>query len=149
MAIRWTDPLWGDMGVDDVFGRPFAPPPDPPANLREEEDALRLELELPGLTLDDLEITMLGRQLTIRGERKDPGDPPEAYQRRERPAGAFARTLELPYDIERDGVQAVFEDGVLEITLPKAAEARPKRIPVRGGGASREIEPVTVKRKEG
>lgn len=147
MVIRWNDPVW-DWGADEILPGRFAAAADPPANLREDPDALYLELELPGLRLEDLEITTLGRQLTIRGERADPGDPPEAYLRRERPVGGFARTLDLPYEIDRDGVQAVLEDGVLEIVLPKAAEARPKRIAVRATGEETSIQPVSVKRKE-
>lgn len=147
MVIRWNEPLW-TWSVDDLLPDPFAAAAYPPINLREDADALRLECELPGLTLEDLDITTLGRQLTIRGERKDPGDPPETYRRRERPSGAFVRTLELPYEIDRDRVQAVLEDGVLEITLPKAAEAKPRRISVRGAGEEKRIEPVSVERKE-
>ena len=150
MVIRSDEPLWpGDLDpLLDRLGAWTGTPVYPPANLWEDEEALHLEMELPGLALDDLEITTVGRQLTIRGERKDPGDPADAYQRRERIAGAFVRTLELPYEIDRDGVQAVLEDGVLEVTLPKGAEARPRRIAVRSAGQERTVEAVEVKRKE-
>jgi len=107
----------------------------PPICLWEDHERYTVEAELPGVSMGDLEITCTGRNLTLRGERKDAGDPEEIYQRSERPTGTFARMIELPGDVEADKVNATLKDGILEITVPKSPEARPRRIEVRQAGA--------------
>src|SRR5262249_53985115 len=76
-----------------------------------------------------------GNVLTIHGERKMPEVPKGVWHRQERGFGKFARALELPYPVEMGRVEARFEQGVLFITLPRAEAARPRRIPVKAGGA--------------
>ena len=102
----------------------------PPVNLWEDEQSLYLEAEVPGCDVDDLEITVSGRMLTLKGERKAPFAS-RAYQRQERGIGRFTRELELPFAIEDGSVQAQLSHGVLTVTLPKAAEARPRKIAVQ------------------
>lgn len=103
----------------------------PPINVWEQQDDFVLESEVPGVKMEQLEITCQGRDLTLRGERKDPGDPQETYQRKERFVGSFVRSLMLPADIDPDQIRATLEEGVLQITIPKAASAKPRRIEVK------------------
>lgn len=103
----------------------------PPVNVREEKDAFILEAEVPGLQMDAIEITSQGRDLTLRGERQDPGAAPETYQRRERFMGSFIRFVTLPADIEADRARAVLTDGILQVSVPKSESAKPRRIDVK------------------
>jgi len=104
----------------------------PALNVTEDSDKLYVSSELPGMEPDDVEISVEGETLTLRGERK----LPEAgegvnYHRREREGGRFRRIITLPARIDPNGVEAVFNNGVLSIVLPKAAEARPRQIKVK------------------
>ena len=94
-------------------------------------DALRVVAEVPGMKPEDLQISLEGDALTIRGERR--ADVPEGYQarRKERSAMRFARTLALPASVEADDVTAKLSNGMLELTLPKSADARPRSIAVK------------------
>jgi HSP20 family protein len=105
--------------------------PFPKMALSEDIDRFLLEAELPGVRMEDLEITCLDRTLTLRGDRRDPGDPEGSYGRRERPTGIFIRSLELPAEVDDDKITATLEDGVLRILIPKGARAAPRRIDVR------------------
>jgi HSP20 family protein len=102
----------------------------PAVNVWEDEASFHAEAELPGLKLEDLEILVVGSQLTIKGERR--ADVPEGAtsHRSERTKGPFARVVRLPTDVAADKVEASLKDGVLLITLPKAEAARPRKIKV-------------------
>jgi HSP20 family protein len=123
--------------MDRLFGRwtgrrfPLAPTTYPLMNLWEDEDHLFVEAELPGMELGDLEIYVHGDQLAVKGERKEPVCENGTWHRRERGYGKFARVLELPVTVNEDKVEAAFKSGVLTVTLPKRAEAKPRRIEVR------------------
>ena len=94
-----------------------------------------MAVELPGVKLDDLEITLEDGLLTIQGERQFTSEfSEEQYHRVERSSGAFRRSITLPAHVEADAVEASMEDGVLRILVPKAEEAKPKRIQVNPGG---------------
>jgi HSP20 family protein len=86
---------------------------------------------LPGLTPDEVDIVLEGDTLTIRGELHPPLENVE-YLFQERPFGAFSRTLTLNVPIDAEKAEAVFENGVLTLTLPKAEETKPKTIKVKG-----------------
>ena len=90
-----------------------------------------LRAEVPGLTENDFQINLAGNTLTLQGERKV--EVPEGYtvHRRERSAFRFARSLELPARVESEKVTATLKNGVLTVTLPKAAEAQPRQIAVK------------------
>lgn len=104
----------------------------PAVNVREEEDALNIEAELPGMNLQDLEIFVTGNsQLTIKGERKAAVPNKATQHRQERPFGKFVRTLTLPFPVDDTKVEARLENGVLKIHLPKHEAARPRKIPVK------------------
>lgn len=86
---------------------------------------------LPGLTADEVDIAIEGDTLTIRGELRRPLENVE-YLFQERPYGTLSRTLALNVPVEGDKAEAVFENGVLTLTLPKAEETKPKVIKVKG-----------------
>ena len=102
----------------------------PAINLWEDEQNLYLEAELPGVASDAVELTVTGRQLSLHGERM-PSAREQGYFRQERSVGRFERVLELPVAIEDGAVQASLANGLLSMTLPKAAEARPRKIAVQ------------------
>jgi len=100
----------------------------PGINLWEDGDNAFIEAELPGMNLEDLEVFVMGDQLTINGQRKIVDQPGAMYHRRERATGKFSRTMTLPWQMDAESVQAKLVNGVLAITLPKAASAKPKKI---------------------
>ena len=91
-----------------------------------------LVASLPGLAADDVDIMIEGDQLTIRGELQAPLENVD-YLFRERPYGAFSRTLVLNVPVDTDRAEAVFENGVLTLTLPKSEATKPKTIKVKRG----------------
>lgn len=102
----------------------------PAINLWEDGDAAYVEAELPGLTLDDLSVTVSGNELTIAGERKINEQNNASWHRRERGLGAFSRSLTLPWEVDAEQVEATLRDGVLLVKLPKHESARPKKVKV-------------------
>ena len=104
----------------------------PSLNLWEEADALKIEAELPGLKAEDLDVTVLGSELTIQG-RIAPAPEGQTVHRCERPAGDFRRVVRLPVDVEGETIVANLNNGVLLITLPKAAGEKPQKIKVNAG----------------
>lgn len=105
----------------------------PLVNMWEADDAVFVEAELPGLSLNDLEIFVAGgNQLSIKGERKGYEVEKGVWHRRERSHGSFVRVLTLPFDVNSDTVDARFENGVLLIKLAKHEAAKPRKIQVKG-----------------
>lgn len=103
----------------------------PLLNAWEDEQNFFVEAELPGLALEDLDISMTDRNtITIKGTRKEPTVEGGQWHRRERAFGEFERSLELPGAVDADHVEAKFTNGVLTIKLPKAPELRPRKIEV-------------------
>ena len=116
-----------DSGNEDVASRSWMPPVD----IQESEDAYRLTAELPGLTKDDINITLENNVLRLTGERKFERDvKKESFHRIERTYGTFSRAFALPQQVNPEGVQATFENGVLTITVPKAEQAKPRTIAI-------------------
>jgi HSP20 family protein len=105
----------------------------PAVNVWETGDALKLELELPGVGKDQIELSVVGDELSIKIERPDAEPQGATYHRRERGVGAFARVVRLPVEVDPDKVEAELRHGVLTITLPKAEAARPRKIQVSSG----------------
>jgi HSP20 family protein len=106
----------------------------PALDISERKDAYLVTVELPGLKPEDLDITMEDGLLTIQGERQLTSESSEQqFHRVERRYGAFRRSITLPAHVMAEGIQASFEDGVLQLLVPKAEEAKPKRIQVRPG----------------
>ena len=103
----------------------------PLLNVSAEEDRYVVEALAPGLDLDKLEVTVSQGALTIAGEKLTHGDvAPEAFHRRERAAGRFVRTLRLDREIDDDGVEARYDDGILTVTLPRAKSDLPRKVAV-------------------
>lgn len=104
----------------------------PPINLWVGEHSLVATAELPGVRQDDITITTREDTLTISGKRQPaPSDEKAAWHRRERAFGDFARTIELPFRIDPDRVEARFANGVLEIELQRPEIDRPKKIAIK------------------
>jgi len=105
----------------------------PAVNVWEEGEQLFAEAELPGAKKEELEISVTGDELTIRGRRGANVAEGTSFHRRERGVGEFSRTLRLPYDVDAEQVEATLRDGVLLLKLPKTASARPRKIQVQTG----------------
>jgi HSP20 family protein len=98
----------------------------------ETEDTVVVEAPVPGLKPEDVEITISGDTLTIKGETKSEEKVErEKYIRQERRYGSFCRAVALPEGLDRDKAEADFEDGVLKVTFPKLEEVKPKSIKVK------------------
>jgi HSP20 family protein len=115
----------------------------PALDIAERKDAYLVSVELPGVKLDDLTITLDDGLLTIQGERYYADDAAEQqFHRVERRYGVFRRSITLPAHVMADAVEASINDGVLQILVPKAEDAKPKQIQVRPGGQREAIEAV-------
>lgn len=100
----------------------------------EDEKAFHVRIELPGMGQDDVDVTLSGGVLTIRGEKKrDEEEKGKDFYRRERAFGAFRRSLPIPVEVDESKIDARFEKGILYIELPKTEEAQKKvkHIPVK------------------
>ena len=103
----------------------------PPINVWTKEDAVMIRAQLPGFDPESLDISVHGRTLTLGGQRKPHPDADGVrYHRQERATGDFLRTVALPYDVENEQVSARFENGILEISLPRSQAQRPRRIEI-------------------
>ncbi len=103
----------------------------PPLDIVETNDNFAIHIELPGFEKDEVDISIFDNVLTVKGERKvAPLGEGETYLRQERPFGPFERTLRLNTEVKADEVKAAFNDGVLEVTIPKAEEVKPKKIEI-------------------
>ncbi|OAI51584.1 hypothetical protein AYO47_07015 [Planctomyces sp. SCGC AG-212-M04] len=110
----------------------LSPAAFPALNAWSDEDHFYLEAEIPGMSLEDLEIFVSeGQLLTIKGRRAESQIEGSTWLRRERGSGAFERQIQLPGPINQEGVDATLKQGVLTMKLPKAQEIRPKRINVK------------------
>jgi HSP20 family protein len=124
------------LGLHPQQGNARATAWAPALDISERKDAYLVAVELPGLMADDLEITMEDGLLTIQGERQFTSESSEQqYHRVERRYGAFRRSITLPAQVQAEQIEASFDNGVLEIVVPKAEETKPKRIEVRPGPA--------------
>jgi len=140
---RWNS-LEGLMSVDqdidrlfeDFFGGPAFLSLNggvwaPAADIAETDDNVLLTLEIPGMTRDDVKITLQDNLLTIRGEKKQEKEwQASNYHRVERSYGSFVRSFTLPTAVQPDRIKAQYKDGLLKVTVPKAEEVKPKEIPV-------------------
>ncbi len=111
----------------------------PPVDVYEDEQGLRLKLEVPGIEEKDLDIHIENNVLTVRGERKfEKEEKEENFHRIERRYGSFARSFSLPNTVDQEKVSADYKSGVLTVTLAKRAEAKPKQIKVNVGQSALE-----------
>lgn len=140
---RVFDNLWRGFGGSPLRRGEMMPPwrndmpftaALPAVDVAESDKDFRITAELPGLGRDDVEISLSGNMLTIKGEKKEQRDEKTAnYYLSERRFGSFRRSFELPQSVRRDGIEASFDKGVLSVILPKTAEAtqQTRRIEVK------------------
>jgi HSP20 family protein len=122
---------------DETFIRSHAYPSSatgvwfPPVDILESKDSYLIRAELPGMKKEDFNLEVNEGTLTLNGERKfdEPANGVEVH-RVERVAGKFSRTFHLPQTVKQDGIKATYRDGILEIHVPKADEAKPRQIAI-------------------
>jgi HSP20 family protein len=122
---------YNDAGRDESLSTSsFAPAVD----VYEDEHKVALKIEVPGIDEKDIDVRVENNTLTVHGERKiEKEEKEENYRRVERQYGSFTRTFTLPQTVDTENVSATYDKGVLKITLPKKAEAKPKQIKVNIG----------------
>lgn len=104
----------------------------PAVDVFEKGDKLVVKAEVPGMKEDDIHVSVEGDMLTIRGEKKTESEVKnEDYYRCERSYGSFLRSVALPSTVDASKIEADYEDGVLEVTLPKKPEVKPKKVAVK------------------
>jgi len=107
----------------------------PAVDVYEDEHNVTLKIEVPGIEEKDIDVRIENNTLTVHGERKiEKEEKEENYRRVERQYGSFTRTFNLPTTVDAEKVSANYDKGVLKISLPKKAEAKPKQIKVSVGG---------------
>ena len=148
MVISRWDPFRDLMSIQNelnrLFGRTYGGAEEsggtgaawlPPLDIYETKDRFVVNVELPGVDPDSVEVSVEDSTLTVRGERVFYRDVPEdSFLRVERRYGPFARTLSLPQTANANAIEASFDRGVLIIEVPKAEEAKPKKITVKAKG---------------
>ncbi|MDQ3606059.1 MAG: Hsp20/alpha crystallin family protein [Gemmatimonadota bacterium] len=126
----------------------------PEADVIERENDIRVEIEMPGLRPEDVEVSLEGNVLTISGEKQEErneGEEGSTWHLSERRYGRFSRSFVLPRDVEQEQIEARFENGVLSVMIPKSERARRRRIEIRGGngnGHTKQVEAGTAKQRK-
>jgi HSP20 family protein len=111
-----------------------------PTDVSEDENTLRITMELPGVDPNDVRLSLENNVLTIRGEKKQQlDDTSERVHRFERTYGMFERTFVLPNTVDSERIDARYENGVLLVTIPKAERAKPREIRVNSSSSSSQI----------
>ncbi|MDQ6673960.1 MAG: Hsp20/alpha crystallin family protein [Chloroflexota bacterium] len=106
----------------------------PLVNVYDNGESFTVEALAPGLDPEKIDLSVLHNRLTIAGEKIGPqGVPPERWHRMERAAGRFMRTVELPAEVDPDKVGAMYRDGLLVITVPRAESGRPRKVAIQAG----------------
>lgn len=127
------DDIWNRFLSETPLVRRFAEEWLPSANVSETKENLCISIELPGLDEKDVNVSISGDLLTIKGEKKtEKEETDEHHHYVERYSGSFQRSFRMPVNIKTDNVDATFDKGVLKITLPKTEEAQKKEIKIRG-----------------
>jgi len=128
---RDLDRLW-----EDFFGEREFPSAEfkwvPPVDVSETKDNVVVKVEVPGMEKKDIEISLTGDVLTIKGEKKQKTEEKdENFLRIETRYGAFARAIRIPISVDAEKVKASYEQGVLKVVLPKKEEVKPKQIEIK------------------
>jgi HSP20 family protein len=113
----------------------------PPVDVSETGDALLLHFDLPGISQDDISVELNDNVLTVSGQRERKHEvSKDGYYRFERRFGSFSRSVTLPVGVSEDDITATYENGVLEVRVPKPEEQKPRRIQVGTGSGAKSIE---------
>ena len=134
--VVW-DPFRSFTGFDRAFDRFLGDWPrrsawSPAVDIEESDDSILLRADLPGVDPKEVTIEVKDNVLTLRGERKlESEDSEKDFRRVERSYGNFTRSFTLPRTVDSENVSASYRHGVLEVTLPKRAEAKPRQIDVK------------------
>ena len=143
MLVRWgsrVPSVWNEMSrlsreMERLFGEARSASQSgvfPPLNIYDDGESLVVKAEVPGIDPANLDINATTNALTVKGERKRPeADDKASFHRRERSYGTFSRSVNLPQEINPEKVFASYKLGVLEIILPKAEEAKPRKIEIQ------------------
>ena len=122
---------------DDFFGRPFTRREwteeawSPCVDVSGTKDNVIINAEIPGVSKEDVKVSVQDNILTLSGEKKQEKEEKNAnYHQIERSCGSFRRSFTLPTPVQPDKVKATYKDGILRITLPKTEEVKPKEIPI-------------------
>src|SRR6185312_2873399 len=106
----------------------------PACDVFEDQDAVKIVAEVPGVRPEDVKISLENNLLTIRGEKKQQAEEKsERVHRYERTYGSFERAFSLPTSVDPEKIEASYANGILTVTIPKAERARPREIPVKVG----------------
>jgi len=120
----------------------------PAVDMYQTDKEVVVKASLPGMKAEDVEISVTGDMLTLKGERREEEEVKgENYFRKEMRFGSFSRSLEIPVPVKVDKAEAVFEDGVLTLTLPKTEAVQPKSIKVKTAKA-REGKPAEARKQQ-
>jgi HSP20 family protein len=137
-----------ERAMNEAFGRPTMrrrSPEDvyvwsPSIEMYEKDNNYIVRMELPGIKPEDVDISVSGETLTVKGQRTPPEDiKDEAYQLCETCYGEFSRSIILPESVDADKIEANFENGILNLRIPKAEEAKPKQIKVQSKSSQSQI----------
>ena len=113
-------------------GMPYEPAGYPAVNIWTKDDELMVTAELPGLNPEDINLSVLNDTFTISGSRKEEETPEDAqYHRNECASGDFSRTIRLPYMVDANKVDAVYEKGLLKVKLARAESDKPRKINIK------------------
>jgi len=154
--IRWEptslrqamDSLFEDAFVRPARFWPVARLEEPAVDMYQTEKDVVVKASMPGIKADDVDISVTGDMLSINGETCEETEVNEEnYFRREMKCGSFSRTLQIPVPVKVDKAEAVFEDGVLTLTMPKVEEVKPKRVSVKGAKAEASPEKAAPAKK--
>ena len=104
----------------------------PPIEMYEKDEKFVIRIELPGVNSDEIDISLKGDTLIIKGERKiSEGIKDEEYHRAELAYGSFSRSITLPVEVDANGIDATYENGILEVAVPKAKEAKASKVQIK------------------
>lgn len=143
MLVKWNPYTEIEKSFDDFFSRPFSLRPywddqnsevafwKPAVNVHENEENLAIEVQLPGIDKEDVNLSVNDHTLEIRGERKaDTKKEKNGYHVQEFRYGAFSRSFRLPSYVDPDKLKATYERGILTVTVPKHEKAKPRTIEI-------------------
>lgn len=125
---NWFNDFFRTPAFEDVDSRAFTPRVD----VAESDDKISLSFELPGMEKDQIKVMVKDGMLTVSGERRaEESTENKGYVRREIMSGSFERSFTLPKHVVADKIVADYKNGILEVSIPKAEEAKPKEISVK------------------